>query len=174
MKKSDDRRADIIKALSIYVLAEGLAASNLRALAAAAGLSDRMLLYYYKDKDDIIAATLESIAAQLTILLGARTAAKLLPFAQLRAALASTLFVDDLWPYMTLWLEIAGLSARGDRLYRAVGEQLGRGFLAWGASQLDCTTDAQRMREAAQLLIEIEGMVLLKSIGMSDVCLQTG
>lgn len=172
MTKSDDRRADIIKALSDYVLAKGLAASNLRALANAAGMSDRMLLYYFTDKDDIIAATLESIAAQLTTFLGARTAAQPLPFAQLRAALASTLFDDDLWPYMTLWLEIAGLSARGDPFYRSVGEQLGREFLAWGASQLDCTTDAQRIREASQLLIEIEGIVLLKSINMGDICLQ--
>ena len=174
MTKSDDRRADIITRLADYILAEGLAASNLRALATAAGLSDRMLLYYFTDKAEIITAALDHIAAQMVMLLGARTSAQPLPFAALRASLASALFDDELWPYMTLWLEIASLSARGDPFYRSVGERIGRGFLDWGASQLDCAIGAQRMRETAQLLIEIEGMVLLKSINMGDVCRQTG
>ena len=30
----------------------------------------------------------------------------------------------------------------GDTFYRSVGEQLGRGFLAWGAGQIDAPDDA--------------------------------
>ena len=170
MIKSDDRRAALLVQLADYVLAEGLSASSLRPLAKAAQISDRMLLYYFKDKADIITAVLDLISGRLVTLLSEQTNGTLLPLEQLRPRLAAILFADTLWPYMRLWLEIAALSAKGDPLFRDVGERMGRGFFAWGASQLDSMTPEARERDAAQLLISIEGMLLLKSIGLDDVC----
>ena len=168
--KSDDRRAALIDRLADYVLAEGLSASSLRPLAKAAGLSDRMLLYYFKDKAEIMAAVLACVAVRLTTLLTARATKTPLPLDALRRELVAILFAPDLWPYMRIWLEVAALSARGDPFYRAVGEQLGRGFLGWGAAQLDCPDEEARIRDAAQLLVSIEGILFLKSIGLDDVC----
>ena len=68
-----------------------------------------------------------------------------------------------------MWLEMASLAALGDPVFRAVGEQLGRGFLAWGAAQLDSANDAAREVEAAHLLVAIEGALVLRSIGLDDV-----
>jgi AcrR family transcriptional regulator len=169
MTKSDDRRAALLDRLADHVLREGLLASSLRPLAQAAGTSDRMLLYYFKDKSDVIAAVLGHIAARLTLLLDAQTSAVPLPLDRLRAHLWTSLSAEALWPYMRLWLEIAAMSARGDPLLGAVGQAIGRGFLAWGAAQLDCPVEAERERQAAQLLVSIEGMVLLKAIGLDDV-----
>ena len=168
--KSDDRRAALIDRLADYVLAEGLSASSLRPLAKAAGLSDRMLLYYFKDKAEIMAAVLACVAVRLTTLLTARATKTPAPLDVLRRELVAILFAPDLWPYMRIWLEVAALSARGDPFYRAVGEQLGRGFLGWGAAQLDCPDEEARIRDAAQLLVSIEGILFLKSIGLDDVC----
>jgi hypothetical protein len=50
-----------------------------------------------------------------------------------------------------------------------VGEQIGRGFLEWGRAQLKSDTDAQRDIDAARLLVSMEGMLFLKSIGLDDV-----
>ena len=70
-----------------HLLAAGLTGVNLRALAAAAGTSDRMLLYYFTDKDELLAATLACIAARLTAKLDAAvTAGDLLRFAALLPA----------------------------------------------------------------------------------------
>ena len=168
--KPEARRAAILERLADHVLAQGLSASSLRPLAKAAGMSDRMLLYYFKDKGALIAAILELVAARLATLMSAQAANAPLPLNRLRARLVDVLFADALWPYMRLWLEIASLAARGDPLFRAIGEQIGRGFLAWGAAQLDSTDENARARDAALLLVTIEGMVLLKSIGMDDVC----
>ena len=77
--KPDTKRADIIERLTAYVLAQGLSASSLRPLAKAAGTSDRMLLYYFKDKAEIITAVLEQISAQLVEMVSAHTAAEPLP-----------------------------------------------------------------------------------------------
>jgi hypothetical protein len=70
---------------------------------------------------------------------------------------------------MRIWLQVAARAAMGDAFYRAVGEQIGRGFLEWGRAQLQSDTDAQRDIDAARLLVSMEGMLFLKSIGLDDV-----
>lgn len=167
--KSDDRRALIVDRMTDYVLAHGLSASSLRPLAKAAGISDRMLLYYFKDKAEVIATVLEQVARRLVVEMDTQTANAPLPLGELRTQLARVLLDDALWPYMRVWLEIASLAAHGDPVCRMVGGQIGRGFLAWGAAQLDSPTPEQRQTDAAQLLVTFEGMVLLKSIGLDDV-----
>ena len=167
--KPDTRRAEIVERLTDYVLAEGLSASSLRPLAKAAGTSDRMLLYYFKDKAEIIAAVLQLISARLVLMLAQRAAPQPMPIDDLRRQFADILFVDELWPYMRIWLEVASKAAMGDPFYRAVGEQIGRGFLEWGKAQLQSDTDAQRDVDAAKLLVSIEGMLVLKSLGLDDV-----
>ena len=167
--KAHDRRTALLNRLADHVLAHGLSASSLRPLAKAAGTSDRMLLYYFPDKDALIAAVLEVVAARMVVLLDARKAPGPLPYDVLKRQLLDIVFADDLWPYMRLWLEMASLSALGDPVFRAVGEQLGRGFLAWGASQLDSADGAAREVGAARLLVAIEGTLLLRSVGLGDV-----
>jgi AcrR family transcriptional regulator len=167
--KPESRRAVIIERLTDHVLAEGLSASSLRPLAKAAGTSDRMLLYYFKDKSEIITAVLQLISARLVSMLGQHTAPDPMPIDDLRRQFADILFVEDLWPYMRIWLEVASKAAMGDAYYRAVGEQIGRGFLEWGKAQLMSDNDAQREIDAAKLLVSTEGMLVLKSLGLDDV-----
>jgi hypothetical protein len=95
-----------------------------------------------------------------------------LPYDQLLPRLSSALSQPGFWPYMKLWLEIASRSGSGDPFYRAVGEQIGRGFLSWGRAQLKADDEAMLDRDAAKLLVAIEGSVLLKSIGLDDVVAQ--
>nr|WP_310522952.1 TetR/AcrR family transcriptional regulator [Polymorphobacter sp.] len=165
MSKSDQRRSAIIDALADHVLAHGLPAASLRPLAKAAAISDRMLLYYFKDKAEVMAAVLERVALRLTLLMEAMGARTPQPVATLHAELLRVLLTDELWPFMCVWLEIAALSARGDPLYRAIGEAIGRGFLAWGAAQLDSPAET-RDADALRLLTMIEGAVVLKSLGI--------
>jgi AcrR family transcriptional regulator len=167
MVKPEDRRDGIVNLMTNYVLEHGLAAASLRPLAKAAGTSDRMLLYYFKDKSEIITVILDCVFRRLVARLNAQTRGTRLPLMALRAELMAILLADDLWPYMRIWLDIAARAARGDMFYRQSGEAIARGFLAWGASQLE--SDDLDV-DAATLLISIEGMVLLKSVGLDDVC----
>lgn len=168
MTDAPDRRETILDRLADHVIAEGLAGASLRPLARAAGTSDRMLLYYFKDKAEIITAVIERVSARLALLLATRRAARPLPLDDLRRELLAILFDDALWPYMRLWLEIASMAAR-DPFYRQVGESIARGFLSWGAAQLDSATPEQRAIDAATLLVMTEGAVLLRSVGLEDV-----
>lgn len=169
MDRGVQRRDELVDRLANHLLEQGLGAASLRVLARAAGTSDRMLLYYFADKDALIAAVLARIAERLTLQLGEIAAPQPMAPQALRAHLAPALLDDRFWPYMRLWLGIAARAAHGEPPYAQVGEQLGRGFLLWTAAQTD---SADPMRDAARLLASVEGMVLLKSIGMADVARQ--
>jgi AcrR family transcriptional regulator len=166
--KSDDRRDIILNQLADYVLANGLAASSLRPMAKAMGLSDRMLLYYFKDKEALIEATLARIVSRLTARLSAHVSDKPMPLKALATQLTTILLTEDMWPYVCVWLEIAALAARGDAFYRAIGSQIGEGFLAWGSAQLDSLSPQDLARDAKALLIQIEGTILLASVGIKS------
>ena len=53
-----DRREELANAATDHVLAHGLIGLSLRPLAAAIGTSDRMLLYHFRDKADLLATVL--------------------------------------------------------------------------------------------------------------------
>jgi AcrR family transcriptional regulator len=167
MNKTDDRRALILDRLADHILAHGLIASSLRPLAKAAGTSDRMLLYYFTDKSELIAAALETIAARTVGLLMVRAAPHPMPYEGLMQLLGGMLDDEELWPYLRVYLEMASRAANGDALYREIGERVGRGFYAWGLSQLDSD---QPEIDAARLLVATEGMIFLKAIGLRDIC----
>ena len=65
MAKYEDKRQQIIDKACEYLLAHGLASFTLRALGAAVGISDRMLLHYFKDKHDLLSKTLQLVVEQL-------------------------------------------------------------------------------------------------------------
>ncbi len=69
MKISTKRREEIIELIADHLLAEGLGAATLRPMAEAAGTSDRMLLYYFADKGELLTATLTRVAARMVSLL---------------------------------------------------------------------------------------------------------
>jgi AcrR family transcriptional regulator len=167
--QSDAKLTATLDHLANHVLNVGIGAASLRQLASAAGTSDRMLLYYWRDKDELLKATLAVIAARLTALMDFGGTANPAPLLEVTDRLTAMLDQPAFWPYQRLFLEIAARAATGDALCRAVGEELGRGFLAWGEAQIDAPDATARSRDAARLLLIIEGTVFLRAIGLEDV-----
>ena len=58
MPRDTARRDEVAQAATDYVLEHGLVGLSLRPLAAELGTSDRMLLYHFDSKDDLVAAVL--------------------------------------------------------------------------------------------------------------------
>jgi AcrR family transcriptional regulator len=170
-ERTGARRDEIVECLADYLLAQGLGAASLRPMARAAGLSDRMLLYYFKDKAEAIAAALDRVAARMTARLAAEVQAPL-PLPDLQRRLADLVLAPAFWPYMQLWLEMTALAARGDPFYRSLAGAIAQGFLDWGAAQLDCPDDASRVRDPARLVVTLEGMLLLTAVGLGDTARQ--
>ncbi len=166
-----DRRQILLEQLADHMLAHGLGGTSLRPVAAALGTSDRMLLYYFSTKAELVAATLETVAARLQRVLEEHTAGAPRPAGQLARELPALMTGEALWPYMRLWLEIAARAAAGDATCRTVGEAIGRGFLDWIGARIE-TTDDKRAQQAALLAQLIDGAMLFHAVGMSDVLAQ--
>lgn len=158
------RRAAAIAAMADHVLTEGLAGATLRALAQAAGTSDRMLLYHFASKEEILAETLAAIAARLTGALEATLPAGVpLPAADLTRQLAAAVAAPDLKPFMALWLELAAAAARGEEPHRSIAGAIADGFLAFIAARLP--EGPAQAAQAARVLATVEGLALLDALG---------
>jgi len=170
MSIRDERREAAIERMADHLLSEGLAGASLRPLAAAAGTSDRMLLYYFTDKDELLAATLARVAERMTASLnqvlppGARR-----PFDDLLAEVWAALGSESVRPFMHLWLELAAGATRALEPHRAIAGGIADGFLAWVESRLDVEPEGGRSRSAALLLATIEGLLVLDAVGRRTI-----
>lgn len=168
MEKTEVRRRAILEKAADYVLEKGIKGSSIRPLAAAAGISDRMLLHYFENKDELMTAALHLVAERMTILLeSARSAPK--PFPALMRHLAGMCKDPHLQPYLRLWLELASLSASGEETYRQVARQLGDYFYEWLSGELLVEKGFDRASLAALAFVIIEGVVFLDAIGEDRV-----
>jgi AcrR family transcriptional regulator len=118
MATKTERRAEWAEAATDYVLQHGLIDLSLRPLAADLGTSDRMLLYHFGSKDELVAAVLRTSNERSTAHLRAME-----PSADLHAA------VHDLWEAMLipqidrcsrLYVEAAALGLLGKEPYASV------------------------------------------------------
>ena len=118
MAPNAKRRAEWTEAATDYVLEHGLIGLSLRPLAADLGTSDRMLIYHFGSKDELVAAVLRASNARSTDYIRA-----LKPSQDLRSA------VRDLWAAMLipqvdrcsrLYVEAAALGLFGQEPYASV------------------------------------------------------
>jgi AcrR family transcriptional regulator len=164
MKKGERRRQQILERLADHVLAHGLQGSGLRAMGAAAGTSDRMLLHYFTDKEELLTETLTLVTQRLITLLESARADPM-PFHRLLPHLSGVLEDARLQPYMRLWLELVTLAAGGKEPYRMVGQQICRTLLDWIAVALEVEREEDRQPLAALTLVIVEGFGMLDALG---------
>ena len=164
VEKTETRRRVILEKIADHLLEQGMKGSSIRPLAAAAGISDRMLLHYFENKEAVMTASLSIVAARMTTLLeSARTAP--MPFNALMPHLAALRTDPHIRSYLRLWLELAALSASGEALYCQVARQLGDYFYEWLAGELLVENETERASLAALAFVTVEGFVFLDAIG---------
>lgn len=164
MTAPDDRRHDLTDRMADFVLAHGLAAASLRPLAAAAGISDRMLIYYFTDKARALDAAFARVMTRLQTALATRRLPAAQPIGRLRGKLIAVLLDADLWPYLQLWLEVTALAARGDPVQRERGLAIRSLLEAWVQDQLLADDPNPR----ARLMAMIQSVAQQHALGLRD------
>ncbi len=163
--KADLRRNELADLLADHLLDQGLNAASLRPLAKAAGLSDRMLIYYFDSRDAAIEAGLSRVAERMTEMLDASVSEDRLPAAALQAQINAIVLDPSLKPFMALWLELVARAAREEEPYATISAAIAAGFLEWTRMQLDAP-ETECEAAALQILAETEGLVLLSAAGL--------
>ncbi len=118
MAPKPERRAEWTEAATDYVLEHGLIGLSLRPLAADLGTSDRMLLYHFGSKDELVAAVLRTSNARSTAYV--RT---MKPSKDLRGAvrdLWAAMLIPQIYRCSRLYVEAAALGLFGEEPYASV------------------------------------------------------
>lgn len=162
----ETRRAEALDRIADHMLAHGLGPSSLRALGQTAGISDRMLLYYFADKDEIVLAALGTIATRLAAVLAALAPeGRRMGEADALRELAAICRSPDLRPFMRVWVELVSLAARGQQPFLAASGQIADYFIAWVAGRLDGEDATAHDVAATRMIAFIDGLVLLDFAG---------
>lgn len=163
------RRSALLDAMAEHLLQHGLAGSPLRALARAAGTSDRMLLYYFPDKDALLGDLLQHVAERLEGMLGAASGPA--SYAELLWRLWSAARTPAVQPYMQLFIELASAAARGEEPHRAAAGRIADSFARWTAERLE-GPESERRAQAWLLLATLDGLFLLHGAGRAEAAAQ--
>jgi AcrR family transcriptional regulator len=168
MKKTDTKKQEIIEKAADHLLGRGMKEATLRKLAGAAGMSDRMLLHYFTDKEDLLTAALTCVTERLVQLLNSARSEPM-PFEKLLPYLSAMMNNPLVRPYLRLSLELAAMSASGEQAYRAIAQKICRDFLLWVASALEVDKEEERVPMAALSFAITEGFMVLDALGSDSI-----
>jgi AcrR family transcriptional regulator len=158
------KRMEMAERIADNLLQCGSAQIPLRDLAARLGTSDRMLLYYFSDKADLIRSSLEIVSARLTALLaGALPTGAKAPRALAEDAL-HLLLSEPMSPYMAVWGDLVARAGRREEPFRLIAEAIMAGWQAWIEGRLEGVDEVERPRVAAAILVMLEGARQLEAI----------
>ena len=151
MVRDTSRRDEVAEAATDYVLEHGLVGLSLRPMAAELGTSDRMLLYHFASKDDLVATVLRVSNDRSVAVIRAMPASP-----DVRTA------VLDLWAAMTtprlarcqrMYVEAAALGLFGREPYASVVREANEVWTGAVADHLVASgTPRARGRRAVALL----------------------
>ncbi len=161
MEKTVLKRQQILNQIADHLLANGMRDASLRHLAAAIGTSDRMLLHYFSDKEELMSAALNLVAARLIALL--ENTPEQMPFETLMPYLAGMIHDPRIRPHLKLWLELAAMSTAHET-YRLIARQICDNFYEWIFSVLKTDKAEERAPMAALAFATIEGFVLMDAL----------
>ncbi len=135
MPADPSRREELAERATDYALAHGLIGLSLRPLAAELGTSDRMLLYHFAGKDDLVAAVLRvsndrSIAAMESLPPGSDVADAVRRLWQASRA-------GQLEQCQRLYVEAAALGLFGQEPYASVVKEANEQWMAALARRLE-------------------------------------
>lgn len=165
----DEQRERVIERLCGHLLETGLSAASLRQLAGAAGVSDRMLLYYFADKAEVLAAVMQRLAGGMATQLDQVAAeGERLPRMALAARCAELVVADEFRPYMALWVEAVAAAARKEAPFAEIVRQVTEGFLTWIESRLEVPEGGDARGAAAMILALVDGLALVEICTADD------
>lgn len=157
-------KQEILQGALEAALADGLSRLTFGRVAKRLGISDRMVVYYFPTKDDLIAEVLVALGGQVQEALGRAFAHPAADHRELARAAWPVLATPAADPVFALFFEANGLAAAGHEPYRSVVTALVTAWVEWLVPHLQGTPAARRAEAEAALAL-IDGLLLLRQLG---------
>jgi AcrR family transcriptional regulator len=161
LEATKPKREEIVRSIAAHLMREGFANSGIRALASRAGMSDRMLMYYFETKDELITEALEFLTQSMAVTLGELLPERQTPAADIVKAAVLAAQGAELQASLRLWFEIVGLAVRGAEPYATTVNRILEDWEEW----IRCRPRPDQQHRAPELLAQIEGRLMLELPG---------
>ena len=146
-----------MQAAAAHLVAYGLHQSGIRAIAKSVGISDRMLMYYFETKEELMAEALLLIGDELAAGMdGAVPHGNATP-RQLLQTLSAAMQSPEAQAVMRVWFEIIGLAMRDQQPYKQTAALL----LEQSERQIRDKLRSDQKHRAREVLGALEGQVMV-------------
>jgi AcrR family transcriptional regulator len=154
---------DILEGAIAAAFDEGLSQLTFGRLAKRLGISDRIIVYYFPTKADLIGDVLLALGSKLQAALLTTFSTPPADHVAMLRAVWPLLARPEADPVFALFFEAAGLATAGREPYRTFVPHLVDGWIDWAADHLS-GTPAKRRREAAAAIATIDGLLILRQL----------
>jgi AcrR family transcriptional regulator len=158
---------DILHGALAAVLEDGLSQLTFGRLAKRLGISDRIIVYYFPSKDDLIGEVLLAVGAQLQTTLAPAFATAAADHLGLLRAAWPVLARPEADPVFALFFEAGGLAASGREPYRTLVPQLVDLWIEWAAAFVSGAANRRRAEAEAAIAV-LDGLLLLRQLAGPD------
>jgi AcrR family transcriptional regulator len=160
-------REIILDAALAAAIEEGLSQLTFGRLAARLGINDRMVVYYFPTKDDLIAEVVKTTGERLRRALAGAFTPPVRDHRELVRMAWPILTRPDIDAIFGLFLEVNGLATVGREPFRSLVAKFVGAWIGWAASQFDESV-SDRIAEAEAAIALIDGLLLLRSIAGAE------
>ena len=160
-------RDEILAGALAVAFDDGLSQLTYGRVAKQLAISDRIVVYYFPSKDDLVGAVLLALGEQLQHTLEPAFVAPAADHLALARAAWPLLARDEADAVFALFFEANGLAAAGREPFRTVVPQLVEAWVAWAAGFV-AGDEAGRRTEAETAIALLDGLLLLRQLGGAE------
>jgi len=157
-------RDELLGAAVALALEGGLGSVSFGRVAARLGISDRMVVYYFPTKADLISAVALELGTRLQGFLERAFGPELLDVDELQRRAWPVLASSSADGVFRVFFEMIGLAAAGNAPYDTLAPALLQGWIDWLATRINGGSDAERRRQAAGVVARMDGLLLVRTV----------
>ena len=160
-------KAEILDGALAAAFDDGLSQLTFGRLAKRLGISDRIVVYYFPTKNDLVSEVIVAMGLQLQATLAVAFAQPSADYLDLLAKAWPVVATPEADPVFALFFEANGLATTGREPYASLVPTLVQMWIDWVAAFIDGTPE-QRQGEAETAIAMIDGLLLLRQLGGAD------